>query len=422
MNFLFAWRYFKAKKSTNAINIISWVSVLAIVIGTASLILVLSVFNGFEDLVKSLYSSFYTDLKISPQTGKTITVSKEQQKQLASIQDIHAYALVVEDKALLQNAGLLSIDSLKGDSNYINLTNIVSLKGVDSNYVHVTSIQDKVVKGTFDLGTTEHPSVVLGVGIEDALGVKADRDILPLAVYLFKKTNGLYAADPQSSLSTENIFTSGAFLIQQDFDNKYGFTNIGFMKRMLGLQPNEFSGVEIALKDEKKTEDIKKELQKLFGDNYKIETRYEQNKNLYGVMRTEKWVIYGVLTLILIVAAFNIVGALTMLVLEKQKDIDVLKALGANNNYIQRIFLSEGFLLAVIGGIAGILLAVLIGWLQVKYKLVPLQGGSFLIDYYPVKPVATDFLLVFATILIVAFIASWFPSRKAALQQIDLKT
>jgi lipoprotein-releasing system permease protein len=252
--------------------------------------------------------------------------------------------------------------------------------------------------------------------------VEADRDILPLSVYLFKKTNDLNTADPQSSLSTENIFTSGAFLIQQDFDNKYGFTNIDFMKHMLGLQPDEFSAAEIALKDEKQSDNTKQVLQKLLGDNYKVETRYEQNKSLYSVMRTEKWVIYGVLTLILIVAAFNIVGALTMLVLEKQKDIDVLKALGANNNYIQRIFLSEGFLLAIIGGVTGIVLAIVICWLQVKYKLVPLQGGSFLIDYYPVKLVATDFLLVFATILIVAFIASWFPSRKAALQPIDLKS
>jgi len=407
MNFLFAWRYFKAKKSTNAINIISWVSVLAIIIGTASLILVLSVFNGFEDLVKSLYSSFYTDLKISPQTGKTITLSNDQLKQLSSLGGIRAYSLVVEDKALLQNGEPLSI---------------VSLKGVDSNYVHLTGIEQKVVKGKFDIGTADHPSVVLGVGIENALGVEADRDILPLSAYLFKKTNELSAADPQSSLSTENIFTAGAFLIQQDFDNKYGFTNIDFMKRMLGLQPDEFSAAEIALKDENQTDKVKQELQKLLGEHYKVETRYEQNKSLYSVMRTEKWVIYGVLTMILVVAAFNIVGALTMLVLEKQKDIDVLKALGANNNYIQRIFLSEGFLLAVIGGITGILLAVFVGWLQVKYKLVPLQGGSFLIDYYPVKLVATDFLLVFFTILLVAFIASWFPSRKAALQQIDLKS
>jgi len=407
MNFLFAWRYFKAKKSTNAINIIAWVSVLAIIIGTASLILVLSVFNGFEDLVKSLYSSFYTDLKISAQTGKTINLSNEQLKQLSSIQAIRSYSLVVEDKALLQNGEPLTI---------------VNLKGVDSNYINVTNIQQKVVKGKFDIGTEDRPSVVLGVGIENALEVEADRDVLPLSAYLFKKTNQLNAANPESSLSTENIFTSGAFLIQQDFDNKYGFTNIDFMKRMLGLQPDEFSAAEIALKDEKETDKIKTDLQKIFGSNYKVETKYEQNRSLYSVMRTEKWVIYGVLTLILIVAAFNIVGALTMLVLEKQKDIDVLKALGADNSYIQRIFLSEGFLLAVIGGIAGILLAVVIGWMQVKYKLVPLQGGSFLIDYYPVKLVATDFLLVFATILIVAFLASWFPSRKAALQQIDLKS
>jgi len=407
MNFLFAWRYFKAKKSTNAINIIAWISVLAIIIGTASLILVLSVFNGFEDLVKSLYSSFYTDLKISPQTGKTITLSNEQLKQLSSVSGVKNFSLVVEDKALLQNGEPLTI---------------VSLKGVDSNYISLTNIQHKVIKGKFDIGTADHPSVVLGVGIENALALESDRDILPLSAYLFKKTNQLNTADPESSLSTENIFPTGAFLIQQDFDNKYGFTNIDFMKRMLGLQPDEFSAVEIALEDEKQTDQIKTDLQKLFGANYKVETRYEQNKSLYSVMRTEKWVIYGVLTLILIVAAFNIVGALTMLVLEKQKDIDVLKALGADNNYIQRIFLSEGFLLAIIGGIAGILLAVVVGWLQVKYKLVPLQGGSFLIDYYPIKLVATDFLLVFTTILIVAFLASWFPSRKAALQQIDLKS
>jgi lipoprotein-releasing system permease protein len=407
MNFLFAWRYFKAKKSTNAINIIAWVSVLAIIIGTSSLILVLSVFNGFEDLVKSLYSSFYTDLKVSPKTGKTITLSTDQMKQLASVQNISSYSMVAEDKALLQNGEPLSI---------------VTLKGVDSNYIHVTSIEQKIVSGKFAIGSADNPSVVLGAGIENALGVEADRNILPLSVYLFKKTNHLSNADPEPALSTENIYTSGTFMIQQDFDNNYAFTNIDFMKRMLGLQPNEYSGVEIALKDASATEETKSSLQALFGENYMVETRYQQNKSLYGVMRTEKWVIYGVLTLILIVAAFNIVGALTMLVLEKQKDIHVLKALGADDHYIQRIFLSEGFLLAVIGGIGGILLAIMIGWLQVKYKLVPLQGGSFLIDYYPVKFVATDFLLVAMTILVVSLLASWIPSRKAAMQQIDLKS
>jgi lipoprotein-releasing system permease protein len=191
---------------------------------------------------------------------------------------------------------------------------------------------------------------------------------------------------------------------------------------MLGLKTDEFSAVEIKINDAQQTEQIKNQLQQYFGNDYSVRSRYEQNQSLYDVMGMEKWVIYIFLTLILIVASFNMVGALTMLVLEKQKDIHVLKALGASNNFIQRIFLSEGFLLGFLGGVFGILLAIFICWLQVRYKLVPLSGGSFLINYYPVKLVAKDFLLVLCTILAVTLLASWFPSRKAALQQIELKT
>jgi lipoprotein-releasing system permease protein len=406
MNFLFAWRYFKAKKSTNAINIIAWVSMLAIVIGAASLILVLSVFNGFEDLVKSLYSTFYSDLKITPSSGKTIMLTNEQLKQLSGTTGVRAYSLIAEDKAFLQNGELQSI---------------AYLKGVDENYNKVTTVSEKVMRGKFELGTADYPDIVLGAGIENALEVETEKNIVPLSVYLFKKTNQLNSTDPMQSVSNENIATTGTFIIQQEFDNKYGFTNLAFMKRMLGLQEDEYSAVEIAIKDARQADIIKMQLQKLFGNDYTVQTRYEQNQGLYSVMRNEKWVIYCVLTLILVVAAFNMIGALTMLVLEKQKDINVLKALGADNNYIQRIFLSEGLLLAILGGGSGILLAVVICKLQLKYKLVPLQGGSFLIDYYPVKLVATDFLLVFSTILIVALLASWFPSRKAALQPIELR-
>jgi lipoprotein-releasing system permease protein len=224
------------------------------------------------------------------------------------------------------------------------------------------------------------------------------------------------------SVSAENVAAAGTFVIQQDFDNKYVITNLGFMRRMLGLGPDEYSGAEIALQEGTDPDAVKLQLQKLFGSQYLVQTLYEQNQSLYGVMRMEKWVIYAVLTLILIVAAFNMVGALTMLVMEKQKDIQVLKALGADNQFIQKIFLSEGILLALLGGAAGILLAVIICWLQVKYKLVALQGDSFLIDYYPVKLVPADFILVLSTILIVALLASWLPSRKAALQPVELRS
>src|SRR6202049_1337541 len=228
----FAWRYFKAKKSTNAINIIAWVSMLAIVVGAASLILVLSVFNGFEELVKSLYSSFYTDIKISPVTGKTFTLSNDQLKQIVGIPELSRYSLVAEDQTWLQNGDLGS--------------SMVFLKGVDSNYMYVTGVPQKIIKGKFYTGTEDQPAAVLGAEIENALGIEADRSILPLTVYLFKKENGITANDQMKSISANNIAASGTFKIQQDFDNKYVITNLAFIKRMLGLQPNEFGGVEIS--------------------------------------------------------------------------------------------------------------------------------------------------------------------------------
>jgi lipoprotein-releasing system permease protein len=406
MNILFAWRYFRAKKSTNAINIIAWVSMSAIVVGAAALILVLSVFNGFEDLVKSLYSSFYPDLKITPSSGKTLILNDRQLQQLRAVNGVRALSLVVEEQAVIEN----------GD-------NVASpyLKGVDSNFTKVSGVAGKIVRGKFETGTADQPLAVLGSGIEYSLGVEADLSA-PLDVYSFRKGGPSYTVDPLASYNHSEITTAGVFVIQQDFDGHYVITNLEFVKRMLGLQPDEYGGVELAVTDPARVTEVQQALLELLGKDYQIQTRYQQNQKLYSVMGTEKWVIYIILTLILVVAAFNMVGALTMLVWDKQKDIHVLKALGASNGLVQKIFLSEGILLAVMGGMAGILLAALICELQLKFKLIPLQGGSFLIDYYPVKMVPTDFLLVFTTILIVALLASWLPARKAAAQPIELRT
>jgi len=243
-----------------------------------------------------------------------------------------------------------------------------------------------------------------------------------LSVYFFKRGSPNYTSDPLASVNHEVMATSGVFRIQQDFDEHYAITNLAFVKRMGGLKPDEYSSVELSAGDDAAALGVKPALEKLLGKDFRVQTRYEQNQNLYSVMGTEKWVIYIVLTLILVVAAFNMVGALTMLVWEKQKDIHVLKALGANNGLIKKIFLSEGVFLAIMGGVGGILLAVIICGLQIRYKLVPLEGGSFLIDYYPVKLVPTDFVLVLSTILVVALLASWLPARKAAAQPIELKS
>ncbi|MGB5027545.1 MAG: FtsX-like permease family protein [Chitinophagaceae bacterium] len=406
MNFLFAWRYFKAKKSTNAINIIAWTSITAIIIGTTALILVLSVFNGFEGLVKSLYSSFYTDLKVSPVSGKMITVTPEQIKQLKGVAGIRNFSMILEEKAMVQN----------GDNQ-----TVIYLKGVDENYRYITGVADHLINGEYNIGNEEVPRLVLGAGVEDALGIYADRNIFTLKIYLPRKSNSKQI-DIMEDISNDTIQSSAAFLIQQDFDNKYGITNIDFVRKSLRLTANVYSGVEIALKDPSKMKVIRKELGGIFGNGYLIQDRYEQNRSLFSIMNVERWIVYGVLCLILVVAAFNMIGALTMLVLEKQKDISVLHALGGNRSFIQRIFLSEGMLLALIGGGIGMLLAFLIAWLQIKFHLIPLQGGSFLIDYYPVKLRGIDFLLVGATVFIIAMVASWLPSRKAANQNFSLRS
>jgi lipoprotein-releasing system permease protein len=406
LNFLFTWRYFKAKKSTNAINIIAWVSVSAIILGTASLIIVLSVFNGLEQLVQSLYSSFYTDIKISAARGRLIRVDQQHLNQLYHLDGVRGYSLTVEEKALLQ---------------YDNNQQIVVLKGVDTNYRHINGISSNISKGQFELGNADHPDAVLGAGVANGLHLESDRALVPMMVYVFRNGMKTNPADLESAVRSEQMASAGSFRIQQDFDNNYVITNLPFLQRMMGLDSTQYSAIEIACTDPSQTEEIKNRIKTVFGPDYLVKTRYEQNQALFNVMRMEKWVIYAVLTLILVVAAFNMVGALTMLVLEKKKDIQVLKAMGADNRYIQRIFLNEGLLLALLGGGGGILLALLICWLQVKFKLVPLEG-NFLIDYYPVKIIPGDLLLVSGTIVVVALLASWLPSRRAAMQPFELKS
>jgi lipoprotein-releasing system permease protein len=408
MYLTFAWRYFKAKKSANAINIIAWVTVWAIALATCCQVLVLSVFNGFEGLVKSLYASFYADIKMIPEKGKTFLLSPAQLSQIKQQPFVQNFSLIAEEKALLQNTGADESQT------------VVYLKGVDNNYDSVSGVSAKTSKGKFDTGTIDDPGLVLGSGIQYAIGANLNPafETEKLTVVLPHKSLG---NDPLQSLSEGNVLPTGVFTIQQDFDNKYAITNIDFVKQQMGLDSNEYSAIELKLKSGTDIEQAKKSLSALMGKGYKVQTLYEQNMSLYNTMKMERWFIFAVLTLILIVSAFTMVSALTMLVLEKQKDISVLQSMGASRSVILKIFLSEGLLLGGIGAALGIVMAVILCLLQLKYKLIKIGGGSFLIDYYPVQLIATDFLLVAATAAIIAFIASWFPARKAAAQAFELR-
>jgi lipoprotein-releasing system permease protein len=401
MNLLFAWRYFRSKKTTNAINIIAWIAITAIAVGTASLIIILSVFNGFEDLVKGLYGDFYPAYKVVPLKGKIVELSATKAAQLKTIKDIKAYSFVAEEKALLTGA----------------YQTIVTIKGVENNYTQVNPIQQYIRRGSFELGNASIPGIVMGGGIENAAGINTEQVLEAATLYFPNRNGNLLTGDGLNSFS---VIPSGAFIVQQEFDNKYAFTNLAFVQYMLGLKSNEYSAIEINAKEN--NNNLVKQLQNILGDQVKIQTRYQQNATLYSVMQVEKWVIYGILSLILVVAAFNMIGALSMLVLEKQKDIAVLRALGASSNRIRQIFLLEGLLLAAIGAGAGIVLGGGICWLQEQFHLIKLGGSTFIIDYYPVKIMPLDFILVLFTVTAISFTAAWVTAQKTSAQPFELRT
>ena len=403
MNFLFAWRYFKSKKSTNAINIIAWISVVAITVGTAALIVVLSVFNGFEGLVKGLYADFYADIRVAPAVGKTFHLSTAQYQQIKQTVGVTGISGVVEEKAVLVN----------GDC-----TSIVYIRGVDEQFATVIKIANHIKRGKFELGTAENPSMVVGIGIENAACLDVERPSSPITLYM--PNRGAANFKSADALNAFNIQAVGTFMVQQDFDNKYVFSNLAFMRFMLNLQADEYSAIDI--KANENADLVKKKIQEILGNTFLVQTRYEQNQSLFTVMQIEKWVIYAILSLILVVAAFNMIGALTMLVLEKQKDIAVLQAMGANQNRIKGIFLSEGLLLAGLGAVSGMVLAAIICGIQERFQLIKLGGNTFIIDYYPVKMHVADFLLVAGTVFVIAILAAYIPAKKASLQSFSLKS
>lgn len=401
----FAWRYFKGKKSANAINIIAWVTTGVIAFATCCQILVLSVFNGFEGLVKSLYGTFYPDIRVLPAKGKIFEMDRNTIQKLQEHPLVKNVSMIVEEKALLQNGDYQST---------------VILKGVDKNYTAVTGVAQKITEGKFDLGDAEHPKLVMGSGIQSAAGIVMSEAFPPEPVTVILPKNNSASNDLMDALSEGNVTTSGVFAIQQDFDNNYAIAGIDFMKQQMSLTADQYNAVEVKLLPDVKLEDAQEQLQKLLGNKFEVQTRFQQNMSLYTTMRLEKWAIYAVLTLILIIAAFNMISSLTMLVLEKRKDIFILQSMGADKSLIRKIFLGEGLLLGIAGAGIGISIATIICLLQLKFQVIKLSGGSFLIDYFPVKLFATDFIIVGGGAILIALMAAWFPSQKAAKQQIVL--
>lgn len=404
INFLFTWRYFTSRKSIHAITIISRITTISIAVGTAALIIVLSIFNGFEGLVKDLYASFYPDIRIIHKTSPQFEIPEKLKEKISTSTGIKAISFTLESNGLFQY-----------ENNRVNIV----LKGVDQQYESVTSVSQKIIRGQYATGNTEHAFTIIGSGIENALQVQPEKTLIPITAYLPKKNTGM-TANPMEAISTFQLHPSGSFTIQQDFDNRYALTNIETVRDMLGVNTNTISSVEIKLQTGADENEVIKGLQQIMGANYLIENRYQQNRTLFSIMQSEKWIIFGILSFILVLASFNMIGTLTLLILEKEKDIQILKALGSGEYFIQKVFLGESLLVGMAGGLLGLFVAGIFCFLQENFHLIPLQG-SFVIDYYPVKMMTEDICVVLATVAAIALAAGIYPSFKAAQKKYALR-
>jgi len=389
-----AKRYLFAKKSRNAINIISAVSVAGVTVGTMALIIVLSVFNGLETMVNAIFNTFDPDIKITAKVGKTFVADTSRLKLLANVDGVSCYSLTLEENALLRY----------GDRQFI-----ATVKGVDDNYAMVTSIDSSMWDGKFVLRSENgRPFAIPGVGVAQYLGIRVNF-LTPLNLYVPKR-DGSVRLTAEDAFNRKFIFPSGIFEIEKDYDSKYVYVPIEFARELIDVTEG-VSSVEVKFTGLADPRTVQKKIENIFGAGFNVQNRYEQQELFYKVMKSERLAIFFILTLILIIASFNIIGSLTMLIIEKKRDIDILKSLGADNNLIRKIFIFEGWLISIIGAVAGIFLGFVICWIQQRFGLVKLHSESLLMDAYPVVMKIKDFIVVPATVLLIGYWAAWYPVR-----------
>jgi len=392
--FYIAKRYLFAKKSRNAINIISAISVGGIAIGTMALIIILSAFNGLDDLVRSLFSTFDPDLKITVTEGKTFSSTHENIKKLSNQEGILFITEVIEENALLKY----------GDKQYI-----ATIKGVSDDFVKMSRIDSMIYDGKFLLRDQKNNYALVGQGIASNLSIGLNF-ITPIQIYVPKRTKNVILT-PDKAFNRKYIFPSGLFAIQQDFDSKYIIVPIEFAQDLLDYT-TEISSIELKIDPSFDLDRIQNNIQTLLGTEFEVKNRYEQQEFVYKIMQSEKWAIFFILTFILIIASFNIIGSLSMLIIEKKKDIETLRNLGANLQLIRKIFLFEGWMISILGAVTGLILGSVVCIIQQQFGLVKIQGGeSFVINTYPVSMELPDFLFVFLTVLIIGYFAAWYPVR-----------
>lgn len=401
MNFPFyiARRYLFSKKSTNAINIISGISGVGVAVATMALVVTLSVFNGFHDLVATFFTSFDPQLEVVPVVGKTAPADDPALAKIKTLPEVEVTSECVKDQAL---------------AIYKGRQTMITLMGVDDNFERMSRI-DEILYGNenFSLHAANLNFGTVGIRLAETLGMNANWDG-SLMIYAPRKIGQLDMANPTDGFVVDSLISPGSvFMVKQGkYDKDHVIAPISFA-RTLFEQQGMLSSLQIRLKNGSDLDKVKAEMQSITGNRFKVLDRYEQQQDTFRIMQVEKFIAYIFLTFILIVASFNIIGSISMLIIDKKDDVVTLRNLGATDRQITKIFLFEGRLISVFGAVVGILVGLLLCWLQQQFGLVALgqSSGTFVVDAYPVSVHPEDVAVIFFTVILVGFIAVWYPVR-----------
>jgi lipoprotein-releasing system permease protein len=401
MNFPFfvARRYLFSKKSTHAINIISAISVVGVAVATMALVVTLSVFNGFHDLVASFFTTFDPQLKIVPVKGKTVAADDPLLAKVKVLPEVEVSMESVEDQALAVYQGRQAM---------------VNIKGVESNFEQLTHIDEILLgDGRFELRAADMFYGIPGVRLAEQLGMGYTYED-PIKIYAPRREGQLNMANPLDGLVEDELYSPGVLfnVKQARYDKSYILTDIAFARRVFEQQ-GMISALELRLKPGSNFDRVKSEIKEIVGDGFAVKDRFEQQDDTFKIMKIEKFIAYIFLTFILMVACFNIIGSLSMLIIDKKDDVVTLRNLGASDRQIVRIFLFEGRMISAIGAVLGIVLGLTLCWAQQTYGIVKLgsSSGNFIINAYPVSVHPEDVVIIFITVLVIGFLSVWYPVR-----------
>jgi len=401
MNFPFyiARRYLFSKKSTHAINVISGISMVGVAVATMALVVTLSVFNGFHDLVASFFTQMDPQLKVTPVKGKTASASDPLLMKIRQLPEVEVATECLEDQAM----------AVYGDRQMM-----VKVKGVEDNFNQLTHIGEILEgNGDFELHAADMSYGIPGLGVAFQLGLGYTYE-QPLRIFAPRRKGQLDMTNPTDGFVVDELYSPGVvFCMKQGkYDRSYILTSIAFTRHLFDAE-GQLTSLELRLKPGSDFDRVKQQMQQIAGSQFHVLDRYEQQDDTFRIMEVEKLIAYVFLTFILVIACFNIIGSLSMLIIDKRNDVVTLRNLGANEHQITRIFLFEGRMISTIGAVFGILVGLLLCWLQQQYGLVRLGSseGSFVVDAYPVSVHPWDIVLIFFTVIAVGYLSVWYPVR-----------